>query len=311
MAVTRFAPSPTGPLHLGHAFAAMVAHDCARDAGGQFLLRIDDIDAGRVRPEYTGGIHDALAWLGLVPDAPPLVQSSRAAAYDDALQSLIARGLAYPCYCTRSEIAAEVAASAAAPHGPLGAAPYPRSCAGLDAAARAAHEAAGRRPAWRLDMTAALATLAMPGGAALTWHDVRLGERRADAAQLRGEGDVVLARRDALASYHLASTIDDAHLGITLVTRGADLAAATAIHRLLQALLGLPTPQYLQHALVADGAGRRLAKRDDAAALSTLADAGWTGAALLAAMRSAATAHPRDLCASTAALPLGYRLIDP
>ena len=261
MTASRFAPSPTGWLHLGHAWSALAAHDRARAAGGRFLLRIDDLDGGRVRDAYRAGIDRDLAWLGLAPDAPPLVQSARLAAYDAALARLRDDGLAYPCFCTRSAIAAEIAASAAAPHGPEGpeGPPYPGTCRALDPAVAAARIAAGAPHAWRLDMARAVAR-----AGPLAWADERLGRQ---AAGPSGHGDIVLARRDAPAAYHLASTVDDAAMGISHVVRGADLIASTHVHRLLQALLGLPTPLYLHHRLIRDDAGKRLAKRDDARAI--------------------------------------------
>lgn len=285
---TRFAPSPTGPLHLGHAWSALVAHDCARAAGGRFLLRVDDIDSGRVRAEYHQGMADDLHWLGLVPDAPPLLQSQRIAAYAAALEQLKGRGLAYPCFCTRAGIAAEIAASVSAPHGwgqasaPTTAPLYPGTCRALDPSHVADRIAAGQPHAWRLDVGAAL-DKSGHAQTPLLWQDASKGAVIANPAQ---HGDVIIARRDAPASYHLASTLDDAHLGISHVVRGADLFSATHIHRLLQALLGLPTPHYIHHRLVTGPDGRRLAKRDAAASLASLRAAGVDPAALVHAMRA-------------------------
>ncbi len=292
MPATRFAPSPTGLLHLGHAYSALVAHDVARDVGGQFLLRIDDLDTGRVRAEYRAAIDDDLAWQGLVPDAPPLVQSARAAAYVEALERLKAAGLAYPCFCTRAEIATSIAA----PHGPDGPI-YPGTCRHLARCGAEARTAASEPHAWRLDMGASVSRLRskrtdMVG---LSWHDRDTGPVIADPAPF---GDIVLARRDGVAAYHLASTIDDAAQGISHVVRGADLFSATHIHRLLQALLDLPTPAYVHHALIADADGKRLAKRHDAASIASLRAAGADPAALVENLR-------RGM------LPLGYRWLKP
>jgi glutamyl-Q tRNA(Asp) synthetase len=264
--ITRFAPSPTGFLHLGHAHAALFAHRAARRAGGRFLLRIEDIDASRCRPEFAAALLEDLAWLGLDWDGELRVQSQRLPHYARTLDALRARGLLYPCFCTRAEIAREVAGSGAAPHGPDGPL-YPGTCRRLGEAERATRLAAGAPHAWRLDMHAA--------------HRVPLtcveqGERAAcDPARF---GDVVLGRKDVPASYHLCVTQDDAEQGVTLVTRGEDLRAATDLHRLLQTLMGWPEPAYAHHALLTGPDGRRLAKRDGAATLRALREAGLTPA---------------------------------
>ncbi|AIT07292.1 glutamyl-tRNA synthetase [Sphingomonas taxi] len=272
--VTRFAPSPTGRLHLGHAFAALQAHDHARDAGGGFLLRIEDIDGTRSREGFVAGIAEDLAWLGLTWDGPVLRQSTRLDVYDAALAGLRDNGLLYPCFCTR----ADIAASASAPHqGPDGLV-YPGTCRHLPTAEAAARIAAGVPHAWRLATDRAVA-LAGP----LDWTDALAGPQHANPAAF---GDVVLARKDAPASYHLAVTIDDAAQGITDVVRGRDLMRATDIHRLLQALLGLPTPRYRHHPLLLGPDGTRLAKRNGAPALADLRAAGEDGAALAAALRA-------------------------
>ena len=272
--VTRFAPSPTGRLHLGHAFAALQAHDHARAAGGRFLLRIEDIDGTRSRETFVAGIAEDLAWLGLTWDGPVLRQSARLDVYDASLADLRSRDLLYPCFCTR----ADIAASASAPHhGPDGLI-YPGTCRRLPAGEAAARIAAGVPHAWRLAMDRAVA-LAGP----LDWTDQIAGPQRADPAAF---GDVVLARKDAPASYHLAVTIDDAAQGITDVVRGRDLMRATDIHRLLQALLGLPTPRYRHHPLLLGPDGARLAKRNGAPALADLRAAGEGGAALAAGLRA-------------------------
>ncbi|MDX9862025.1 MAG: tRNA glutamyl-Q(34) synthetase GluQRS [Rhodospirillales bacterium] len=265
--VTRFAPSPTGFLHLGHAYSALLAFRAARDGGGRFILRIEDIDAGRCRPEFEAAIYEDLAWLGLSWENPVRRQSEHMADYDAALATLEARGLVYPCFCSRADIAREIAAAAGAPHGPDGPL-YPGTCRHLDRAERARRIAAGQPHAWRLDVAAAVAETGP-----LFWEDAERG-RVAAAPQVFG--DVVLARKDTPASYHLAVTLDDAVQGVTLVTRGVDLFAATHVHRLLQALLGLATPAYRHHPLLLDEAGRRFAKRDKALTLRSQREAGRT-----------------------------------
>ncbi len=270
--VSRFAPSPTGRLHLGHAFSAIRAHDLAWEAGGRFLLRIEDIDPGRSREVFVDGIEEDLRWLGLAWDGPVLRQSTRIDAYRTALGALGAAGLLYPCFCTR----ADIAAAATAPHGPQGAI-YPGTCRVLDAAERGRRMAA--EPfAWRLDMARAIA-VAGP----LSWHDAVMGAVDAEPERF---GDVVLARKDAPASYHLAVTVDDAWQGVTDVVRGMDLFEATHIHRLLQALLGLPTPRYHHHPLLTGADGRRLAKRTGAPTLADLRTSGADPAALAVALRA-------------------------
>jgi glutamyl-Q tRNA(Asp) synthetase len=263
--VTRFAPSPTGLLHLGHAHAALTAWRAARDAGGRFLLRIEDIDPTRCRPDFTDAILQDLAWLGLDWDGPVRVQSRHLAEYRGTLDALASRGLLYPCFCTRGDIAREIAASAAAPHGPDGAL-YPGTCRRLSADQRAARVASGALHALRLDMAAAIATLDAP----LTFreHGQRL---TCDPARF---GDAVLARKDIPGSYHLCVTHDDALQGVTLVTRGEDLLPATDLHRLLQHLMGWPAPDYAHHPLLTDAGGRRLAKRDRAATIGDLREGG-------------------------------------
>jgi glutamyl-Q tRNA(Asp) synthetase len=271
--VSRFAPSPTGRLHLGHAYSAVLAHDYARSRGGRFLLRIEDIDPGRSREEFVAGIEEDLAWLGLTWDGRVVRQSERLALYAAALDRLKAQGLVYPCFCTRSAIAAEIAASASAPHGPDGPL-YPGTCRRLTDAERAARMAEPH--AWRLDVARATA-LAGP----LSWSE---GTTEV-TAQPEAFGDVVLARKDAPTSYHLAVTVDDAAQGVTDVVRGRDLHAATDVHRLLQALLGLPTPTYHHHALLMHAGGRRLAKRHGAPTLAGLREGGAEAKVLVAALR--------------------------
>ena len=265
--VTRFAPSPTGYLHLGHAFAALTAWRRARAAGGRFLLRIEDIDPARCRAEYATAIAEDLAWLGIDWDGPVRVQSAHLAEYRVVLDGLAARGLVYPCFCTRATIAREVAAAGAAPQGPDGAVVYPGTCRALGAAERAERIAAGAAYALRLDMGRALAET----GDGLWFHEEGLGRVACRPARF---GDVVLGRKDVPASYHLCVTHDDAAQGVTLVTRGEDLRAATDLHRVLQALMGWPAPAYAHHRLLAGADGRRLAKRDGAMALRALRAAG-------------------------------------
>jgi glutamyl-Q tRNA(Asp) synthetase len=270
---TRFAPSPTGRLHLGHALAARVAHDLARRHGGEFLLRHEDIDTTRVREEYHAAIETDLRWLGLEWDGPALRQRDRLPAYETALAQLRDRGLVYPCFCTRREIQDEVAAMGAAPHGPEGPL-YPGTCRHLSPDQRLQRLAAGASPAWRLD---AQLTAALTGS--LTFTDLRHGRITVRPALL---GDVVLARKDIGTAYHLAVVVDDAFQAVSHVTRGEDLLPATHVQRLLQTALGLPEPVYLHHPLVLDDHGRRLAKRHDALAIATLREAGLSPAAVLA-----------------------------
>lgn len=260
---TRFAPSPNGLLHLGHAFAAVIAHDLARAQGGEFLLRIEDIDGTRSRAELVPEILADLAWLGLAWDAPPVFQSRRLASYGAAGERLKAMGLLYPCRCTRAELART--ATQVGPDGPI----YPGTCRG--------HAVDPEGAAWRLDMAKAVA-LAGP----LTWSDALAGRQRAAPERF---GDVVLLRKEAPASYHLAATLDDAADGVTLVTRGTDLFAATDLHRLLQALLGLPVPRWHHHPLLVEPDGRKLAKRRGSPSLADRRRAGEDGEALARALR--------------------------
>jgi len=260
---TRFAPSPNGPLHLGHAYAAIVAHDLARAADGAFLLRIEDIDGERSRAEFVSEILADLAWLGIGWDGEVIVQSRRLANHVAAGERLKALGLLYPCRCTRAEIA--LAASATGPDGPI----YPGTCRHRDVDPDGA--------AWRIDMAAATA-LAGP----LTWTDAIAGPQ---IAMPHLFGDVILLRKDLPGSYHLAATLDDATDGVTLVTRGADLFAATHVHRLLQALLDLPVPTWHHHPLLTEPDGRKLAKRRGSPSLADRRRSGKDGTALAAALR--------------------------
>ncbi|MDE2436132.1 MAG: tRNA glutamyl-Q(34) synthetase GluQRS [Sphingomonadales bacterium] len=265
---TRFAPSPNGPLHLGHAYAAVVAHDVARARGGKFLLRIEDVDAARSRADLVPEILADLTWLGLEWDGVAALQSQRIASYAAAGERLKQMGLLYPCRCTRAEILA--AARKAGADGPL----YPGTCRGrgVDPA-----EVPGGA-AWRLDMARAV-ELAGP----LEWEDELAGWQHARPALF---GDVVLLRKEAPASYHLAATLDDAADGVTLVTRGRDLFAASHVHRLLQALLGLPVPVWHHHDLLVEADGRKLAKRRGSPSLADLRRGGEDGRALADALRA-------------------------
>jgi len=279
MLTTRFAPSPTGQLHLGHAYSAVLAHRVAREAGGRFLLRIEDLDQGRCRPEFVAGIERDLRWLGLDWDGEPLVQSERTTAYSGALERLRAEGLVYPCFCTRSDIAAALSA----PHGRAHSR-YPGTCRGL---ADDPQRRASTPHSWRLDSARAIARIGLP-----SWTEqdgLRFSASESDI------DDEILARKDAPASYHLACVVDDAASGVTLVVRGADLRASTPVQRLLQMLLGLPEPAYLHHPLVTHEDGRRLAKRDRAPTLTALREEGRDGRKLAAKL-------------AMGSIPFGFRL---
>ncbi len=257
--VTRFAPSPTGALHRGHGFSALTAWRRAREAGGVFRLRLEDIDAGRCRPEFAATILEDLRWLGLDWDGEVRVQSAHLDEYAAVLDGLAGRGLLYPCFCTRAEIARALSA----PHGAE--AVYPGTCRNLPAGERAARIARGLPFALRLDLAAAVPK------PALRFFEEGRGWVTVEPGRL---GDVVLGRKDSPASYHLCVVHDDALQGVTHVTRGADLAEATHVQVLLQHLLGLPTPVYAHHPLLRDEQGRRLAKRDGAAGLRALRQSG-------------------------------------
>lgn len=264
--VSRFAPSPTGRLHLGHAYSAVRAYDLAQASGGRFLLRIEDIDQTRARPEHVGGIFEDLRWLGLDWDGDVLFQSQRQAAYETALQTLIKGGFAYRCWCTRADIAAAMEA-------PQDGGPpvYPGTCKGRS-------DPDDARPySWRLDVAAACAA-----AGPLHWSDATAGRVLAAPESL---GDVVIARKDAMAAYHLAVVVDDAWQGVTDVVRGRDLFESTHIHRLIQHLLGYAPPLYHHHALICDAEGTRLAKRKNAPTLQALREAGTDPAALLQQLR--------------------------
>lgn len=261
---TRFAPSPNGELHLGHAYAAVIAHNLARKANGEFLLRIEDIDGIRSRPELAQTFAEDLRWLGLAWDRDAVFQSARLDSYRDAGERLKAQGLLYPCRCTRAEIAA--ASTQEGPDGPV----YPGTCKGRDIDPEGA--------AWRLDVTRALERTGP-----LQWEDERAGMQEARPEIF---GDVVLLRKDLPASYHLAVTLDDAVDGVTLVTRGSDLFPASHLHRLIQALLGLPVPRWHHHGLLVEPGGRKLAKRRGSPSLRDRRLAGEDGPALAEALRN-------------------------
>jgi glutamyl-Q tRNA(Asp) synthetase len=261
MLTSRFAPSPTGQLHLGHAYSAALGHSAARQAGGRFLLRIEDLDPTRARSEFVDAIRDDLRWLGLDWDDPVLVQSQRTQAYAAALDELRAQRLVFACFCTR----ADIAQSLTAPHGDA-AASYPGTCRHLpdDPERRASTP-----HCWRLDSAKALDRVGLP-----SWSE---SDGTAFQSVISDIGDAILARKDAPASYHLACVVDDSASGVTLVVRGADLRPSTPIQRLLQSLLGLPEPVYCHHRLVVHEDGRRLAKRDKAPTLAALRDSGFDG----------------------------------
>jgi glutamyl-Q tRNA(Asp) synthetase len=271
MIVTRFAPSPTGYLHLGHVRSAWEGWHAAREAGGRFLLRIEDIDRTRCRDVYDSGIVEDLAWLGLDWDGEVRRQSEHFLDYRAALARLDAMGLLYPCFCTRRDIQAEIARAGGAPQGDAGPI-YPGTCKLLSADERAAKIAAGTDYALRLDVAMAAAV-----SGPLTWCEA--GEKIAATSELLG--NVVLARKDTPTSYHLTVTVDDALQGVTLVTRGVDLYPTTHTHRLLQALLDLPTPDYRHHALLTDASGRRLAKRDKALSVRAMREAGMSATKII------------------------------
>lgn len=263
MEVTRFAPSPTGYLHLGHAYSAFRA----AEAGDRFLLRIEDIDRGRCRSEYETAIFEDLEWLGLEWEQPVRRQSDHFDDYRAALDRLDDMGAIYPCFCTRSDIRREIERAGDAPQGPDGPV-YPGICRNLSAGERRARIGAGENHALRLDVEQACERVGR-----LTWTEQGRGEVLADPARF---GDVVLARKDTPTSYHLAVTVDDALQCVTLVTRGEDLAPATDIHRLLQALLGLPVPEWKHHRLLTGADGKRYAKRNRSLTLRALREAGRT-----------------------------------
>ncbi len=277
MALFRFAPSPSGPLHLGHAYSAFFTWAAARAQAGSVRLRIEDIDTTRCKPEFTDKIITDLRWLGLRWDGSLCIQSRHLDRYKDALNRLDDMGLLYPCFCTRKSIRREIAAAGGAPHGSEGPL-YPGLCRNLTPYEQDSYRAQGLNPALRLNLDKALSQIARTG-TDLIWYDRKAGQQTA-TAQIISQywGDVVLARKDIGTSYHLCVVVDDAHQGITEVTRGEDLFAATHLHRLLQALLGLRVPLWSHHGLLRNEKGQRLAKRDGARALETLRADGYTAA---------------------------------
>lgn len=278
MFVTRFAPSPTGYLHLGHAFAAFTAREAAH--GGRFLLRIEDLDKSRCRDIFVDSIFEDLSWLGLSWEGPVLRQSLRTCIYRAAIEELDRIGLIYPCFCTRAEVAVEIARSAEAPHGPDGPI-YPGTCRGLSARERVSRENSGAPFALRLDSAKAAERI----GDICFEEACGIHERVAVNPLLFG--DVVLARKDAPASYHLAAVVDDAAQGVTFVTRGRDLLPSTHVQRVLQALFGLRAPKYAHHRLILAKDGRKLSKRDGAQSLRALRAAGATPEEIVAMLQRA------------------------
>jgi glutamyl-Q tRNA(Asp) synthetase len=255
--ITRFAPSPTGPLHLGHAYSALMAFERAKNAGGQCLLRIEDLDAARSRDAWEAQIYADLSWLGITWSQPVLRQSEHAERYEASLDILSKQGLIYPCSCTRGEIRAALSAPQEGAEHIL----YPGTCSGRDMASRKTGDAL------RFDLEAALKTLKTPLIYSETGPETS-GPHEISPDQLRAQiGDAVLGRKEGAVAYALACVVDDAYQGITEVVRGADLAEFTGLQVLLQRLLGLPTPLYHHHRLIGDAAGKRLAKRDDARAI--------------------------------------------
>ena len=265
---TRFAPTPSGPLHVGHLLAALQARRFADACSGSCLLRIEDIDVTRSRSrEWVDLMFEDLAWLELRFDGEVMVQSGRVGVYAEALDRLRSRGLLYPCFCTRSEIKAQIAEMGRAPHSSLGYL-YPGTCRNLPSDVVEERLARGDAHAWRINMERVQELIGCP-----EWEDMQRGIQRCVPVEY---GDVVLARKEMPASYHLAVVVDDAAQGITHVTRGEDLFEATHIHRALQAVLGLPVPLYNHHGLLKDNAGKRLAKRDGARSLASLRAAGYS-----------------------------------
>ncbi len=274
---TRFAPSPSGPIHIGHLYAALEARRLADELGGACLLRIEDIDS-RCTQAWAEQLHQDLAWLGLYFDGDIMVQSQRMGVYALALEQLKEQGLLYPCFCTRAEMKAQIQESGRAPHASLGY-QYEGKCKTLSPDLVARYLAEGRPHAWRLDMQRAQELIGCP-----TWHDHIKGEQRTIPTDF---GDVVLARKEFPASYHLCVVLDDAEQNITHVTRGEDLFEATHIHRTLQALLHLPTPLYHHHGLLCDESGKRLAKRDGARSIASLREQGMSAEQIVSSLQTA------------------------
>lgn len=265
MVITRFAPSPTGYLHLGHAYAALYAYSCAIRNGGRFLLRYEDIDVTRVRDKYYGAIERDLNALGIIWKSEPLRQIDRRAAYEDALDALKSMGVVYPCFCTRRDIQEEVARIGNAPHG-LDGSRYLGRCLKLSKDERLSKIESGQSHCWRLDSQKSSELVG-----SLSFMDRFYGEVIVDPYLL---GDVVLARKDIATSYHLAVVVDDHYQGVTDVTRGEDLLPSTHVHCLLQKILKISVPYYHHHRLIVDSKGKRLAKRSDALSVRSLLDDG-------------------------------------
>jgi glutamyl-Q tRNA(Asp) synthetase len=296
--VFRFAPSPNGYLHLGHAFSALLNFDSARRTGGRFLLRIEDIDAARCRPEFEAAIYEDLAWLGIGWELPVRRQSEHLAEYRDALEKLASQGLVYPGFESRAEIAKLVAQREAAapwPRDPDGAPLYPGAAKLLSSDQRERLRESGAAYALRLDMAAACARAGDLGW--IESGEGPEGEAGAVAARPEAWGDVILARKEMPTSYHLSVVIDDALQGVTEVVRGQDLFRSTSVHRLLQSLLGLPQPAYRHHRLILDGAGRKLSKSTEATGLRELRAAGATPADIRRLLRLSGSA-PKEKRAS-------------
>ena len=276
--ITRFAPSPSGPLHVGHLLAALEARRMADEHGGQCLLRVEDIDARAQNPAMLELMYEDLRWLNLRFDGAVMVQSRRFDVYAAVLQKLRRLGVLYPCFCTRTEIKTQLAELGRAPHATLGY-QYPGTCRALSDAEAAERIAAGAPHAWRLDMRRVQELIGCP-----TWYDLHRGEQRCEPSAF---GDVVLARKEFPASYHLCVVVDDAEQGVSHVTRGEDLFDATHIHRALQGVLELPVPLYRHHGLLRDNAGKRLAKRDGARSIASLRTAGYSPDDIMQSLRRA------------------------
>lgn len=277
---TRFAPSPSGLLHLGHAYSALAAWEIAGHNGDHFVLRIEDIDTTRCSREFEDAIFEDLAWLGLRWNEPVMRQSERGPLYRSGLDQLKQMGVVYPCFCTRKEIQEEVARAVNAPHGPDGAL-YPGICRALSTGEREQRLGDGELHAWRLDSSAAM-TQTGP----LYWYDKYLGKVAVQPALL---GDVVIARKDIGTSYHLAVVVDDADQRMEVISRGKDLLHATHVHRMLQALLDLPVPEWAHHPLICDENGQRLAKRNDAKSIRAYRGSGASAMQLIRQIRHATT----------------------
>lgn len=276
--ITRFAPSPSGPLHVGHLLAALQARRLADAHDGRCLLRVEDIDTRAQHPEMLKLMYEDLAWLGLCFDGEVMVQSHRFGVYAEVLEKLRHMGVLYPCFCTRTEIKTQLAEMGRAPHATLGY-QYPGTCRHLSPDEAAERIASGAAHAWRLNMQRVQDLIGCP-----QWHDLLRGTRRCVPSDF---GDVVLARKEFPASYHLCVVVDDAELGVTHVTRGEDLFDATHIHRAIQGVLGLPVPLYCHHGLLRDNAGKRLAKRDGARSLASLRAAGYTPQMVMESLQTA------------------------